>query len=238
MAKIDVIIPALNEEQSIAEVLKAIDRQLVSRVVVVDNGSDDRTTSIAQMHGAITLQQPQRGYGSACQKGLEYIASSADEVLPDILVFLDADFSDDPSYLQRLTDPILNNEADLVIGSRVKAMREPGSMTFPQIFGNWLATFLIRLIWQYEYSDLGPFRAIRYSSLLDLKMEDEDFGWTVEMQIKAAHQKIRIKNVAVPYRKRVGISKISGTVKGTFMAGYKILYTIWKYWRIGKKQGD
>lgn len=238
MAKIDVIIPALNEEQSIAEVLKAIDRQLVRRVLVVDNGSGDRTTSIAQMLGAITLQQPRRGYGSACLKGLEYVALTNDESLPDILVFLDADFSDDPSYLKHLIDPILNDKADLVIGSRVKAMREPGSMTFPQIFGNLLATYLIRLIWKYNYTDLGPFRAIRYTSLLNLKMKDEDFGWTVEMQIKAARQKLRYKNVAVPYRKRVGISKISGTVKGTFMAGYKILYTIWKYWRIGKKQGE
>nr|HPH19177.1 glycosyltransferase family 2 protein [Haliscomenobacter sp.] len=180
--------------------------------------------------GATVVYQPNKGYGNACLKGMEYIQQKPTAEQPDILVFLDGDYSDYPEELPLLIEPIIVQGIDLVIGSRLSSGKaEKGSLTPQQVFGNWLATFLIRHLYTYHFTDLGPFRAIRWSSLLQLKMVDRNYGWTVEMQIKAAKQKLRCTEIGVRYRKRVGVSKVSGTVKGTILAGYKILYTIFKY---------
>lgn len=224
---ISVIIPAFNEENGIGQVLEEIPKELVSEIIVVNNASTDNTERIAKERGATVLREPISGYGRACLKGIEYLKNSSEQ--PHVVVFLDADHSDYPEELIDLVMPILENQADLVIGSRVLGQKESGSMTPQQIFGNWLATRLMKWFYGVKFTDLGPFRAIRFPDLLELDMQDKTYGWTVEMQLKAAKHKIRCLEVPVRYRKRIGFSKISGTVKGTIMAGYKILYTLFKY---------
>lgn len=223
---IDVIIPAYNEEKSIGLVVQDIPKDLVREIVVCNNNSTDRTKEIALEKGASVVDASQKGYGSACLKGLEYLASK--DSLPDIVVFVDGDYSDHPEEMASLVVPIVKDKQDLVIGSRALGDLEKGSMQVQQVFGNWLATTLIKIFYNYRFTDLGPFRAIRYSSLLDIDMQDPNFGWTVEMQVKAAKLKLRCIEVPVTYRKRIGVSKISGTVKGTLLAGHKILWTIFK----------
>ena len=224
---IDVIIPAYNEEQSIGLVVDEIPKEWVRNVVVANNNSTDRTGEVAEEHGAKVVFQPEPGYGNACLKAMEFIAQQ--EVKPDIIVFLDGDHSDYPEQLPDVVKPILDDEADMVIGSRALGKSERGSLTPQQVFGNWLATVLLRLFYGVKFTDLGPFRAIRYESLLQLNMVDRNYGWTVEMQIKAAKQKLRSVEVPVDYRVRIGESKVSGTVKGTIGAGYKIILTLFKY---------
>lgn len=225
--RISVIIPAYNEENAVGKVIEEIPKSLVNEIIVVNNNSNDNTSQVAELAGATTLNEPIAGYGRACLKGIQYLKNK--ELKPDIIVFIDADYSDFPEQMIDLVDPIRKNESDLVIGSRALGERESGSMTFPQRFGNWLATFLIRIIYGYQFTDLGPFRAIRYDSLLTLDMQDKTFGWTVEMQVKAIKNGLRCEEIPVNYRNRIGFSKISGTVRGTLMAGYKIISTIFKY---------
>ncbi|ADR23334.1 glycosyl hydrolase [Marivirga tractuosa] len=226
-SKIIVIIPAFNEENAVGKVVKAIPKEWVEEIVVVNNNSTDKTREAAEQEGALVLDQPSKGYGNACLKGIEYVKSKDEK--PDVIVFLDADYSDYPEQLPELVKPILQEEMDIVIGSRALGEREGGSMTFPQVFGNWLATRLIRLFYGYRFTDLGPFRAIRWDKLMEVNMQDKTFGWTVEMQVKAAKMKMKCTEVPMAYRNRIGKSKVSGTVYGTIMAGYKILYTIFKY---------
>jgi glycosyltransferase involved in cell wall biosynthesis len=221
-----VIIPAINEENSIAKVIAGIPKSLVSEVIVSDNGSSDNTPEIARQAGATVLIEPTKGYGSACLKAIEYVKSLEEKT--DIIVFLDADFSDYPEEMTKIIVPIIEADLDLVIGSRALGAMQKGSMTFPQIFGNWLSTRLINLFFGIKFTDLGPFRAIKYDKLLQLDMQDKNFGWTVEMQVKAAKKKFRCVEVPVSYRKRIGTSKISGTIMGTVLAGHKILWTIFK----------
>ncbi|MBP2831765.1 glycosyltransferase family 2 protein [Aquimarina sp. U1-2] len=223
---IKVIIPAFNEEDSIGLVINHIPN-IVSEVIVVSNNSTDTTETVAQNAGATVLREPKKGYGYACLKGMEYIASITPK--PDIVVFLDGDYSDYPEELTQLITPILENDIDLVIGSRVKKLRESGSMTFPQIFGNWLATSLMKLFFNAKFTDLGPFRAIKYDTLLALEMTDKTYGWTVEMQLKVLKKRYTYTEVPVRYRKRIGVSKVSGTIKGAIFAGIKILSWIFKY---------
>lgn len=225
---IDVIIPAYNEEDSVGLVLADIPKGMVREVIVCNNASTDKTVERARAAGATVVNQPQKGYGSACLKGMEHIAQKPQTDQPDIVVFLDADHSDHPEEMPELIRPIVEQGVDLVIGSRALGNMEKGAMMPQQIFGNWLATNLIRLFYNYHFTDLGPFRAIRYSKLLELEMADKDFGWTVEMQVKAAKYKFRCTEIPVSYRKRVGISKVSGTIRGTILAGHKILWTIFK----------
>ena len=222
-----VIIPAFNEENGVGQVLQEISKELVTEIVVVNNASTDNTEKIALQNGATVLREPTPGYGRACLKGIEYLKKLP--TAPDIVIFLDADHSDYPEEIPELIKPILENEADLVIGSRALGQKESGSMTPQQIFGNWLATRLLKILYKVTFTDLGPFRAIRFSSLVLLDMQDKTYGWTVEMQLKAAKAGLRCHEVPVRYRKRIGFSKISGTVKGTELAGYKILSTIFKY---------
>ncbi|MEQ8301885.1 MAG: glycosyltransferase family 2 protein [Cyclobacteriaceae bacterium] len=224
---ISVIIPAFNEENGVGQVIAEIPRDLVREIIVVNNASTDSTERIAREAGATVLKEQTPGYGRACLKGIEYLKSLSTP--PDIVVFLDADHSDYPEEMGSLVAPINENKADMVIGSRVRGNKEAGSMTPQQIFGNWLATRLLRLFYGVKFTDLGPFRAIRYDMLIAIDMQDKTYGWTVEMQLKAAKQKFRCAEVPVRYRKRIGFSKISGTVKGTISAGYKILYTIFRY---------
>jgi rSAM/selenodomain-associated transferase 1 len=216
---IAVVIPALNEEASVGRVIEAIPGW-VDDIVVGDNGSTDNTAAVAESHGARVVHEPRRGYGSACLKALAALDA------PDIAVFLDGDFSDHPDEMSALVDPIIAGQADLVIGSRVRGEREPGALTLQARFGNWLACSLMRLFWGQRYTDLGPFRAIRHRILQELGMRDPDFGWTVEMQIKAARRGVRAMEVPVRYRRRIGRSKVSGTVRGVIGAGTKILSTI------------
>lgn len=223
---VDVIIPAFNEEDSIALVVGEIP-DFVRNIIVVNNNSVDQTKQNAWAAGAVVLDEPQQGYGKACLKGMAYLLTL--KVQPHIVVFLDGDYSDYPAEMGSLIQPIVNEEADFVIGSRTKGMSEEGSMTIPQVFGNSLATRLMRWIYQVNYSDLGPFRAIKWESLLALEMRDENYGWTIEMQIKAAKNKLRHTEVPVNYKKRIGKSKVSGTVRGTFMAGYKIIWSLIKF---------
>ncbi|MGH1384827.1 glycosyltransferase family 2 protein [Kordia sp.] len=223
---IKVIIPAYNEEDSIANVIQEIP-QNVTEVIVVSNNSTDNTEANAKAAGATVLKEPRKGYGYACLKGMEYITNQEEK--PNILVFLDGDYSDYPEELTKIVAPIIEQDIDFVVGSRVKSLREDGSMTPQQVFGNWLATFLMKLFFRARFTDLGPFRAIKYEKLLNLNMEDKTYGWTVEMQLKALKQKLSYVEVPVKYKKRIGVSKVSGTVKGTIFAGVKILGWIFKY---------
>ena len=216
---VSVIIPARDEEHAIAKVLAEIPAW-VDDVIVVDNGSRDKTAFTARSAGARVVLEPQSGYGAACLAGIAAMGKT------DIVVFLDGDYSDYPADMTGLITPIVNGRADLVIGSRVNEHLEPGALTPQQRFGNWLATRLIRLIWGTRFTDLGPFRVITREALDNLAMRDRDFGWTVEMQIKAAEQGLRCAEVPVRYRKRIGQSKISGTISGTVRAGTKILSII------------
>ena len=225
-AMIKVIIPAFNEEASIGKVIAKIPG-FVSEIIVVSNRSTDQTEQVARNAGATVLSEPRKGYGYACLKGMEHIAAQPEK--PEIVVFLDGDYSDYPEEMTQIVAPILEKNIDFVIGARVKRFRESGSMTFPQIFGNWLATFLMRLFFGSRFTDLGPFRAIKYEKLLALKMEDKTYGWTVEMQLKALKKKYTYTEVPVRYKNRIGTSKVSGTVKGAVMAGIKILGWIFKY---------
>ncbi|PHR15045.1 MAG: UDP-glucose--dolichyl-phosphate glucosyltransferase [Aequorivita sp.] len=223
---IKVIIPAYNEEASIGKVIAEIP-DMVSEIIVVNNNSTDNTAEVAKKTGATVLFQPKTGYGNACLKGMEYI--SEEKTKPEIVVFLDGDYSDYPSELPKIVAPIIENNIDFVVGARVKALREAGSMTFPQRFGNALATKLMKLFFNSKFTDLGPFRAIKYEKLLALNMEDKTYGWTVEMQLKALKKKFTYAEVPVKYKNRIGVSKVSGTVKGAIFAGVKILSWIFKY---------
>ncbi|MEE9407910.1 MAG: glycosyltransferase family 2 protein [Polaribacter sp.] len=224
--KIKVIIPAYNEQDSIANVINDIPKN-VDEIIVVSNNSSDNTEINAKNAGATVLFENRKGYGYACLKGMDYIAKKENK--PEIVVFLDGDYSDYPEQLTEIISPIVNDNIDFVIGSRVKRLREEGSMTPQQVFGNWLATFLMKLFFGAKFTDLGPFRAIKYNKLLALKMEDKTYGWTVEMQLKALKQKMSYIEVPMKYRNRIGVSKVSGTIKGSIMAGVKILGWIFKY---------
>lgn len=223
---IKVIIPAFNEQYSIAHVINDIP-DVVNEVIVVNNNSSDKTAENANQAGAMVLTENNLGYGYACLKGMDYIAKQTQQ--PDIVVFLDGDYSDYPEQLTEIVAPIINNDIDFVIGARVKKLREIGSMTPQQVFGNWLATFLMKLFFRSNFTDLGPFRAIKYQKLLTLNMQDKTYGWTVEMQLKALKQRMSYVEIPVKYRNRIGVSKVSGTIKGSIMAGIKILSWIFKY---------
>lgn len=224
---IRVIIPAFNEQNAVGLVIEEIPKDLVAEVIVVDNGSTDNTFQVATEKGATALSESRRGYGQACLKGLAHIHQSSTH--PDIVVFIDGDHSDYPEEMIALVKPIIDEGVDMVIGSRALGQKEKGSMTPQQVFGNWLATTLMKWFYGTSYTDLGPFRAIKYDQLVALEMADTNYGWTVEMQLKAARQKMKTVDVPVNYRVRIGKSKVSGTVKGTVMAGYKIITTIFKY---------
>ncbi|HBU08390.1 MAG TPA: UDP-glucose--dolichyl-phosphate glucosyltransferase [Candidatus Omnitrophica bacterium] len=221
--RISVLIPAFNEEKSIAQVIKELPKDIVDEIVVVDNASTDATQEIALRNGAKVVEEPHRGYGAACLKGLESIDNAV------IVVIIDGDHSDYPEQITRLLEPIASGNADFVIGSRVLGLREDGALTPQQYWGNKFAVFLIHRLFGYGFTDMGPFRAIRFESLKSLNMTDKDFGWNVEMQVKAVRQGLKIMEVPVDYRKRIGASKISGTVPGVIMAGLKIIFTIFKY---------
>ncbi len=225
---VDVVIPAFNEEGTIGRVVGDIDRNLVRNVIVVNNGSTDATVQVAEAAGALVLHETFMGYGAACLKGIKYVNDLPEKA--DAIVFMDGDYSDHPEQLIELIEPIRANEVDMVIGSRALGIRESGSMTPQQVFGNWLATFLIRIIYKVKFTDLGPFRAVSLDALNKMDMKDRTYGWTVEMQVKAIRQGLRFKEIPVDYRKRgAGKSKVAGTVKGTIFAGYKIIATILKY---------
>lgn len=226
MSIIKVIIPAYNEADSITHVINDIPK-IVDEIIVVSNNSTDNTELNARTAGATVLKESRKGYGYACLKGMDYVAQQS--TTPDIIVFLDGDYSDYPEELTKIVEPILEQDLDFVIGARVKSLREKGAMTIPQIFGNWLATTLMKLIFNAKFTDLGPFRAIKYNKLLGLNMEDKTYGWTVEMQLKALRQKLTYTEIPVNYRNRIGVSKVSGTVKGAIFAGIKILGWIFKY---------
>ncbi len=223
---IKVIIPAYNEQDSIANVINDIP-DIVDEVIVISNNSTDNTEINARNAGATVLHENRRGYGYACLKGLDYIAKQ--EMAPEIVVFLDGDYSDYPEQLTEIIAPILEDNLDFVVGARVKELRENGAMTPQQIFGNWLATSLMKLFFGAKFTDLGPFRGIKYTKLLALNMEDKTYGWTVEMQLKALKQNLDYIEIPVKYRNRIGVSKVSGTVKGSILAGVKILGWIFKY---------
>jgi len=226
MADIRVIIPAYNEEESIGKVITEIPTS-VSEVVVVNNNSSDKTAQNAKKAGATVIEEPKPGYGHACLAGIHYLEKPSK--LPDIIVFLDGDYSDYPEELDKVVAPILEKDMDFVVGARKKELREQGSMTPQQVFGNQLATFLMRLFFGAKFTDLGPFRAIKYECLKELEMQDKTYGWTVEMQLKILRKKMTYTEVPVRYRRRIGVSKVSGTVKGTIFAGIKILGWIFKY---------
>ena len=217
-----VIIPALNEAAALADLLPILGDMSLGQVIVADNGSTDATAEVAVRCGASMVREPRRGYGAACHAGMQHLDDSI-----DVVVFLDADLSDDPRLLPELAGPVLRGECDLVIGTRHRELREPGSMTFAQRFGNALATGLIRWGWGYRYHDLGPFRAVTRSALDAIDMQDRAYGWTVEMQIRAVELGLRICQIPVPYRRRKlqTKSKISGTIRGSLLAGYCILST-------------
>ncbi len=227
MMNIRVIIPAFNEQNALGKVLEEIPVEFVKEIIVVDNASTDNTAQIAINLGVTLLKESRKGYGNACLKAIDYIASLDEPT--DIVVFLDADYSDYPREMNQLINPIVKDNYDLVIGSRTLGEKERGSMTIYQVFGNWLATKLVRILYHIKFTDLGPFRAIKFDKLLLLSMQDKNYGWTVEMQIKAAKHKLRCIEVPANYRKRIGFSKVSGTLKGTILAGYKIIWTIFKY---------
>ena len=222
-SRISVIIPAFNEEQSIGLVLTALPQNQIHEIIVVDNNSTDNTSRFAQEKGARVVEEKRKGYGSACLKGISELDN------PDIVVFLDGDFSDYPEEIEKLVAPIVSGEMDFVLGSRM-ILPESRLALLPQSrYGNQLAVFLISMFFSHQYTDLGPFRAIRYNSLKSICMQDTNFGWTVEMQIKAVQKGLRILEIPVKYRDRIGVSKITGTFSGTVKAGTKIIYTIFKY---------
>jgi glycosyltransferase involved in cell wall biosynthesis len=231
---VDVVIPALDEEASLPLVLADLPRAGVRRVVVADNGSRDGTARVAAAGGAIVVAAPRRGYGSACLAGLDYLRR---EGPPAIVAFVDADYSDHPDELPRLVAPLAAGEADLVIGSRALGVRERGALLPQARAGNLVACFLIRLLYGHRYTDLGPFRAARWEALERLGMADPDFGWTAEMQVKALAAGLRVTEVPVSYRRRVGVSKITGTLSGTVRAGYKILWTVLRHSRAARAKG-
>ena len=224
---VDVIIPAHNEERSIALVIQELPKKWIREIVVVNNNSSDNTRKIAKKAGATVIDEWRYGYGQACQSAIEYLEKKKQS--PDVVVFIDGDYSDYPSELPTLLQPILASDIDLVIGSRTLGERAPKSMNLAQICGNWLAVYLIALFYGAKFTDLGPFRAIKFQKLLLLEMQDKNYGWTVEMQIKAVQKKLTYKEVAVNYRARIGFSKISGTFQGILLAGYKIITTIFYY---------
>lgn len=227
MATLDVVIPALDEEEALPHVLRAIPRPPVRRVVVADNGSRDRTASVAQAHGAEVVREPERGYGAACLRAIAHLAADP----PDVLVFLDGDHSDHPEELPSLVAPILRGDAELVIGSRALGRAQRGSLTVQQRVGNRVACAVLRVVYGARYTDLGPFRAITWAAFHRLGMVDRNYGWTVEMQIKAARLGLRHVEVPVSYRPRIGVSKVSGTVRGAVGASRKILWTLARYAR-------
>jgi len=222
--RISVIIPAYNEEQSIGTVVKEIP-PIVNEIVVVNNNSTDKTAEAAKLAGATVLFEEYQGYGAACLKGIEYLKTKN----PDIVVFIDGDFSDYPEELEMLIEPIIKEDYDFVLGSRVMGLREKGALPFQSRIGSIVAGFLMKMFWKIKYTDLGPFRAIKFDKLLRLEMEDKWYGWTIEMQIKAAYKKYKIKELPVKYRKRIGKSKVTGTLKGTVMASTIIISTIFKF---------
>ena len=226
MEKTVVIIPALNEERSIGQVIADIPRDLVAEIVVVDNGSTDSTARVASDCGATVVSEGKKGYGHACLAGIDYIKNSS--YMPDIIVFLDGDYSDYPGEMKTLLSPITKGGYDLVIGSRTVGERQKGALLPQALVGNYVATGLIRLFYGVSFTDLGPFRAIRYDKLLSLGMRDKTFGWTAEMQVKAAKRGFRCTEVPVSYRKRIGTSKVTGTVTGSVMAGVKIIWMIFR----------
>ena len=226
MKNIKVIIPAYNEEKAIGYVIQDIPSS-VSEVIVISNNSTDDTIQVAKNAGATVLSESRKGYGYACLKGMEYIAKL--ETKPDIIVFLDGDYSDYPQELTQIIAPIIKDDIDFVVGARVARFREKQSMTPQQVFGNWLATTLMKSFFNATFTDLGPFRAIKYEKLVALNMEDKTYGWTVEMQLKVLKQKMSYVEIPVHYKNRIGVSKVSGTVKGTIMAGIKIIGWIFKY---------
>lgn len=226
---VNVIIPAYNEEGGVGQVLDDIPREAVSEVIVVDNGSTDRTADVARRHGARVVHEERRGYGQACLAGIAAMDPAA-----EIVVFLDADYSDDPREIVSVLAPILDGRADMVIGSRTLGRREKGALAPQARFGNRLATSLIRRLWGVTFTDLGPFRAIRRDTLRAMNMRDTNFGWTVEMQVKASLLGVPVTEVAVSYRRRIGKSKITGTLRGTVGAGVKIIWTIGYYWVVGR----
>ena len=221
--RISVVIPAFNEEESIGHVLDDLPQDKLIEVIVVNNASSDDTSRVAKEHGARVVDEVRRGYGSACLRGIAELND------PDIVVFVDGDYSDYPEELEKLVEPIIFEKADFVLGSRM-ILAESRAALLPQArYGNQLAAFLMRIFFGHRFTDLGPFRAIRYNSLKSIDMVDTNFGWTVEMQVKAVKHKLRIQEIPVRYRERIGVSKITGTVSGTFKAGTKIIYTIFKY---------
>ena len=223
---VKVIIPAYNEAAAISKVIGDIPN-FIQETIVVDNGSTDLTSEVAKCTGATVLVEPNKGYGSACLKGIEYIQNSNQKT--DIVVFLDGDYSDYPEQMSEIIAPILNQNTDFVLGSRKKSLSEKGAMQPQQRFGNWLATNLMQLFFNSKFTDLGPFRAIKYEVLQQLGMMDKTYGWTVEMQLKILKQNFSYSEVPVKYRNRIGVSKVSGTLKGTIFAGIKILTWIFKY---------
>ena len=231
--KISVVIPAFNEEKSIPYVLNDIPN-FVNLIIVCDNSSTDKTSEIAKNMGAKVVFEEKKGYGNACLKAISYLRNLKDK--PEIVVFIDGDYSDDPKQMKKIVDPIFYEGYDLVLGARTKSLRDKNSMTAHQIFGNWLACFLMRIFFNSRFKDLGPFRAITWDKLMQLDMRDKSFGWTIEMQIKALIKNYKYKEIDVKYKKRIGKSKISGTLVGSILAGKKILYLIFKYY-LKKKIG-
>jgi glycosyltransferase involved in cell wall biosynthesis len=222
---IDVIIPALDEQAALPRGLREIPRPAVRRIIVADNGSTDRTADVARENGAEVVHEPERGYGAACLKAMAHLAADP----PGIVVFLDGDYSDHPGELPSLIEPIAAGDADMVIGSRARGRQERGALSPQQRVGNAIACTALRLFYDVHYTDLGPFRAIRWETLQTLRMQDRNYGWTVEMQIKAAQHRVAYCEVPVSYRQRVGVSKVSGTIRGSVGAGAKILWLLGRY---------
>jgi len=221
-AFVSVVIPALNEEEPIGDVVRAIPREIASEVIIVDNGSDDRTAERAREAGARVVSEPRRGYGRACRAGVEAVSPAC-----EIIVFLDGDGSDCPELMNCLVEPIIAGTHDFVIGSRTRGKREPGSMNFQQLFAGRAAGWLLGALYKVSYTDMCPFRAIRRDALARLSMREETYGWNLEMQMRAARARLRILEVPVDHRRRAGgESKVSGTLRGTFLAGTRILYTV------------
>lgn len=221
---VSVIIPVFNEEESLPKVIHDLPTQLIQEIIVVNNGSTDQSAQIAANLGCRVIDESRRGYGQACLTGIEALNPQT-----DIVVFIDGDHSDHGEQLADLIAPIVSGDYDFIIGSRAKGVREPGAMTPQAHYGNKLACFLMKQFWGVTYTDLGPFRAISYPALKHIGMTDRNFGWTIEMQIRAVENDLRTLEIPVNYRKRIGRSKISGTISGTIQAGWKILTTIFTY---------